>query len=334
MEQRRPIRMICGGAVGVALLVGGCSAASSGTGPNNPSPPDSSPLAEYWNAVWGTDLSPAERARRDDEAHTRREEMIAQCMNEAGFTYIPIPPMPQQIYDPDDWRPDDRQWVMEYGYGQLVAPEGWQPDWGLTVEIPADPNQEIIANLSDAERRAYTLALHGPARHADDPVGEGDRGCNGVAWDLFNASRAASLFNSEEFAPLFEAWEAARIEFGSQITDADLDWVSCMADAGYPGFTRQDDALQSFMDEKNQLFSRIGDHDWVALGPPTPANHPAWAELHDREIPLALADLDCREATNFTARQDARTFEFEAQFLNDHRAAFNALRDAAEQFTN
>jgi len=43
------------------------------------------------------------------------------------------------------------------------------------------------------------------------------------------------------------------------------------------------------------------------------------------------ADLDCRNQVDFVAREQERRIAAETQFVNDHRVALEALRDAAEQ---
>jgi len=53
--------------------------------------------------------------------------------------------------------------------------------------------------------------------------------------------------------------------------------------------------------------------------------------LRERELEIALADFDCRVASDFSARQEARRIEIETQFVDDHHAALTALRAAAEQ---
>lgn len=273
---------------------------------------DISPMQEFWSAIYGTDLSPQERAQRANDENAWREQVVTQCMHDAGFTYLFVPPPESPIYYSEDWAPDSMEWVLQYGYGQVRTPPGWDT-FGL--ESPPDPNQEYVNNLSDSERRAYSERL----AH-----------CQTQAWARFNETNPAGLRLSDEFAQLFEAWESLSDRL-SDVSEADRAWSSCMADAGYPGFERQIDAQMSIADARSGLWHQLGDWDWVSNGPPTPDNHPAWAEMHAREVTLATIDLTCREQVSYREYQQVLRLQLEKQFVTDHIRELEALRTAAEQ---
>ena len=61
-----------------------------------------------------------------------------------------------------------------------------------------------------------------------------------------------------------------------------------------------------------------------------PLESTAFRELHAQEIVIALADFDCRVATDFDARERAARFADEEAFVEAHQQEFEALRLAVE----
>ncbi len=55
------------------------------------------------------------------------------------------------------------------------------------------------------------------------------------------------------------------------------------------------------------------------------------AALGEEEVELALADLGCREETDYRQKAQDIQFELEEQFIADHESELEALRAAAEQ---
>ena len=53
--------------------------------------------------------------------------------------------------------------------------------------------------------------------------------------------------------------------------------------------------------------------------------------LGEKEIALALVDLDCREQTDYRERQADVQRQVEEQFIADHKAELDALVAASEQ---
>jgi len=301
------------------------------------------PLDEYLDSIVGTHLSNEARIQQWEQQNQRRIELVTQCMHDAGFEYDDnnIPGLvrfggtgPELA----DSRPlDNRNWVSQYGY-QIVSRDRTSIDFdGVFPEH----------DLTETELAAFHRTLSGPPC---EEWGEVDRigcstptdwtrreiaemqGCEGQAqlqiWD----ESPTGLSYSDEFASLFEAIEYFQVEFRRVIGDEEIDWAACMANNGHPGFERR---------ENEDVFSfwslperQIVDADWSIVtrpGNPTLANSPALQELLEQEINLALADLDCRTAVDYRARQTARRIAAETQFINDHQPELAALRDAAEQ---
>ncbi len=99
--------------------------------------------------------------------------------------------------------------------------------------------------------------------------------------------------------------------------------------AGHPGFTAQFDAQNSIYEAQSALYEATPvDDEGTGSGEPDQA---AMDDLGEQEITLALADLDCREETDYRQRAEDIQFAVEEQFVADHRSELEALRAAAEQ---
>ena len=262
---------------------------------------ESGTTAEFWAAPIVLKLAelgvqpgfedPEEALRQANEIAAQVEEYVAQCMHDAGFEYIPIS-QPRHISIPN--RRMDREWIAQYGYGV-----NFKPDL-VEVQDFVDPNFDIQSLLSDAELSAYNLSLDG---------------CRGWAWEQVEdipdphnniIPGAVDVFNSNEFAPLRLAISQNLATDIPEVLTATGDWSNCLADAGWPGFTQILDAW-FYVEEHRDDFS-------IA-----------------REIELALADNDCRVATDWHNRTNAAIEQSQNQFITDHAADFKALRDAIEQ---
>ena len=340
------------GAAALALSIGGCGIIGSAQGATSNSGAATSPrspLAEIMATVWGNNLTPEELALKFDAQNKRREELIAQCLTQAGFEYVPNPGTVGVTNVNDNmWRPDDRDWVVQYGYGMIYSP------WSDVVDMPVaehtyvDPNTTYVDSLSDSEREAYYAALYGPPYDvAPSGIVADDgqiidmeafmelQGCWGKAqYQIDDGSRDRAI-TSSEFAPLFDAMNKMNEELWNTVAEPDHDWAACMAGAGYPNLERQFEAQNLISEEQQEFFN---DFDWQAWdfdkqGSPSPGNTPALAVIGQHELEIALADLDCRESVDYQARMDKRRVVAENQFIQDNRAALDALLAVAEQFS-
>jgi len=289
-----------------------------------------SPLAEYLSLVWGTDLSPDERAQRDYDLNRRQQELIAQCMQEAGFEFYPE--LGEASVNPirTDWRPDDREWVAQWGYGLTRNPEAEMP--APPVQEGTNPNYEYFSSLSEAEAQAYNEALYGAPIDDENHVWTWEEmGCWGFAQNETATASPIDLVASQEFAPLFEALNQLEsdVTLADQRAAIEREWAVCMADAGYPGLESRWDAQDQFSTEVDEFLK-----DWWEQYGEDPTGTPEMTELGRREVELALADLDCRESVNYQTRLNSAQYELEARFVEEHRADLEALRAAAEQMSS
>jgi hypothetical protein len=317
-------------------LISGCSAGNSCTAASAiteistvetelaAQPVGRSPLDEYLSLVLGLGLSHDEQLSHFTAQNVRQEELTAQCMNNLGFDYAIYAQRNPVLTNDDLTRPlNDPDWLSQWGYGILESPNG-------AVQIPIiergtftenDPNIRIFETLSEGEQEQWLNALWGEVTDVDDYGFVLDEviGCIDIARESSQEFTPFSIFLTDEFAPLFNSWVEMTWMLHEDISEADRDWASCMADAGFSGLYRQIDA-------------EIGIHNAIVE---VLADEDVSVELLDyfreREIETALADFNCRNLVNFAVRRAAHEHVVEAQFVNDHRLALAALRDAAEQ---
>lgn len=313
------------GALGIALVIGlgGCSLLP---GAQAELDWEDSPLNSYLNSSAG--MSEEEMNDHFLAQQQEIEEHVAECMADEGFEYIPVDQSQYGgvSFGSDEWDPDSREWVEEYGYGAVNFPgRDEQPD---PDEQPVDPNQEYVASLSESEMAAYYETLYGPQPTEDELDEEGgyeydpdNAGCYGSAQQEVTGE---DPYSSEEFKPIMDAINEfyTDVQNDPALSDLNAAWSSCMADAGYSGFTTQQDAQNSIYDEINAYYEGQTEHV---------EDDPALAEIQEREIDLALADLECRESTDYRQQSLRLQFELEEQFVQEHKAELEALKAALQE---
>jgi hypothetical protein len=326
----------------ISLIATSCAPASGVD--NNPiitsnGVTDTSPLTEFWALAWpGSDIPFAESAAQQLNEELRRQEIIAQCMHEAGFEYlIDISWVGTGTEYTDAWRPDDRDWVAQFGFG-VMDPVGS----GQIITSPrmdSDPNFEIRERLSPAELEAYWIAFSGPPSEIEthsrlpEPQGCFGQGVLAVPWEQSRMESAG--FGELEWA-LVELDGYLRNEHPA-VLEVYSDWASCMADAGHPGLSRPWDGARQIQRHKETILTGHVTIPWEdhpnnpnnsgqPIPPPT-----GLAELQEQEITLALDDFDCRKSVNFSERIRSITITAETQFFADYRTQLEAFRAWAEQ---
>lgn len=286
------------------------------------------PLDEYFEDLYA-DWTP----ESGDAQMRQMEELVAQCMSEEGFEYIPVDHSGGQSFSSDDLDVEwgTREFAELYGYGATTDP--WSD---LMEEVPEDggdqwfdPNEEYVSSMSESEQEAYYLALYGdqtgPAE-GEEEEWEWDweqAGCQG--WAQNEAWGGGDSDDGEQFRALQDdmnaMWEATMSD--PRIAAVEAEWASCMADAGYTGLAAVGDAEQAFYDELNSLWE-----DAYADIPPD-ADEEAWMaveesiedtrnEMTAREIETAMADYDCRDEVDYTTVQQDVNFEYQQEFVDTH----------------
>jgi hypothetical protein len=318
----------------LALLLSGCSGSEGDDKGSSAEAEQESPLMKYLGAVYGGNLSPEEQEEMFAEQQRQSEELVAQCMQDEGFEYTPATNTGVSYSSSDDtkWQPDDREWVAQYGYGAVNSPFSEEPP---PEEEFVDPNADYVASLSESEQMAFYEALYGTPPEEEEMSEGGEvpydwtqAGCQGAAQHEVAGEDPSQ---SEEFKPLFDAINELHSDTASWpgMAELDAEWATCMEDAGQGGHANPMEAQNSVYDEMNKLYENVDmPEEPTAPVEPDQAAMDAVAEL---EVELALADLDCREETDYRERHAEITREVEQQFIDDHKAELDAMVASVEQ---
>ncbi|WP_102192784.1 hypothetical protein [Microbacterium aurantiacum] len=321
----------------LVLALAGCS---GGPGADKLDYEDS-PLNKYLSAAWGGDLSPEEQQKQFDEQSRQQEELMAECMAAEGFEYKPNTQNGGVAFSDDggEWDPESREWVEKYGYGMVNSPWNEQMEENPPEEN-TDPNADYIASLSESEQTAYYETLYG-APPEEDAMTEGatfeynweDAGCQGAAQ---HEVQGDDPWQADEFAGLVEKmnelWSST--QESPEFKELNAAWASCMADAGEPGFKAQQDASTSISDEQSKIYEAAYGDGTTPVDPETvedPNKSPEMKKLGEREIELALKDLECRKETSYQEKSLKIQFAQEEKFIADNKADLEAFKAAAEQ---
>ena len=321
----------------MVFILTGCGGAPSGDELSY----EDSPLNEYLSAAWGGDLSPEEQQKKMEEQQAKVEALVAQCMADEGFEYTPNTDSGTIMSDGGEWEPDKREWVEKYGYGYVNSPFAEQVEENPAEET-TDPNGEYVMSLSESEQTAFYETLYGPTPSEEEMSEDGsyeynweEAGCQGWAQHELEGDDPTQ---SEEFSELRTKIEElySTTQDSPELADLNAEWASCMADKGEPGFTKQMDAGQSIMDEQNKIYEAAFGDGSEPVDPESadfedPNESPEMKALTEREIELALVDLECREKTSFTKKSLEIQFAIEEKFIAANKADLDAFKAAAEQ---
>lgn len=211
------------------------------------------------------------------------EALIATCMADAGFEYVPVDVTAMlevgkwMRADPDMSR---EEYKSQWGYGISTRTDNPPREIGLGSQ-----NIEIYENLSDSEKVAYDRTLFGDdpdvtfALMLDDEDFSGLDGCTGGAVE--------SVFPPEMMSASFVNPKDVLIESDPRVQAAEEAWMECMAEDGYE-YEDQDEII----DEYDELLETVtdGEDPEDLSGQALDALH----ELQADEIAVALKDLECQ----------------------------------------
>lgn len=196
-----------------------------------------------------------------EERLMAHEELIAECMRERGWEYIPTLPADAVI---------EREHALAEAAGREL------PDVD-DLDLPPDPNEGIIAELSDAEKEARADAYWG-----DLERGGTDPGCYASTYE---AAWGFNPFDPEIEQQVVDMEAATRAD--PRVVEALARYVDCVAAEGYE-VSGTDDLFAHYIAREEELSARRdeeGDSDalaaeWDALQ----AEKYAAFEVHDRCI--------------------------------------------------
>ena len=298
----------------VAISISGCAA-----GAPESTARELSPIEQYMSVGQGTEFDREAMKAQGDAQLLAQEELVAACMKEQGFVYVPFPPTPLgfDFSLVGSSEVDSPEWIERYGYGIVNAPD--RED----VVISADPNVEIVESLSESDKKAYTVTLWGgpDAYTADGEYDPTLGGCFGAATVELAAQ---DPLTDKRFAPLQDAVLDfyTRLMTEPEVVELDTRWAQCMDAAGHGPYVSQLDALAEINGEYVVTVNEQG-------GAAT--QDPALRELADRELILARADLECREEVDYRAQYAPVRNALEERFVEENLADLEAFKTAAEQ---
>lgn len=278
-----------------------------------------------------------ETAVRQDPARAAAqvEELIAGCMAEQGFEYVPrtaAGPAPEAALSEVDDGLDPIEFAQQWGYAITTGPPDDSPSPGPSPEV-VDPNETIRATMTATELAAYDEALWGVSpENADgaeyvEPTGD-RRGCHAAAND---AVYGAGMDEDDPFAGLMEEmtrmWESVPTD--DRVLAAQADWAACMADAGHLGLARIGDGETTVAD----LVQPIVDEVYATVPEDASEEERVAAQalvdervaaITPQEIEIAVADMTCRAQVRYEDVYAEVDRDLQQQFYDAHRVELEA----------
>ena len=267
----------------LALFIAACGAASGETGGEGSS---ATTLPLPGTQAFG--LNEQEFTTYVEEV----ESLIAQCMAEAGFEYVPVDVtaiLEVGVWmraDPDMSREDFK---TQWGYGISTRTDDPAREVGL-----GDQNLDIYEGLSESEKIAYDRTLFGDDPDAtfaltlDDEDFSGTGGCTQEA--------VTTVFPAEMLSSSFINPKDVLIESDPRVIAAEEEWADCMSEDGYE-YEDQDEIIEEYEDRYDELLDGNDPEDLAA------ADLDALADLQSEEIAVALKDLECQAFVDPVVRE-------------------------------
>lgn len=260
--------------LGLALVAAAC-AATAGVDPTDGSTSTSIPLP----GTQAFGLTEAEFTEYVEEV----EGLIAGCMAEAGFEYVPV----------------DVTAVLEVGIWMRADPnisrEEYKSQWGYGISTRTDnppreiglgqQNIQIYESLPESEQIAYDRTLFGDDTDAtfalmlDDEDFSGLGGCTEEA--------VSAVFPEEMMSSSFINPKDVLIEGDPRVIAADEAWMDCMSEEGYE-YEDQDEIIEEYEERYEALTDGEDPEDLSG------EDLAALEELQAEEIAVALRDLECQ----------------------------------------
>jgi hypothetical protein len=342
MKTRLAVALVC--ALGLTAC-GGDPTTPAASGDNT----GDSPLAEYMGAEFASGRpqvrmisGQGEGQSEEDLAKQRKvEDLIASCMRDQGFRYVPVPPRAddKSTFDEAFKLPPDK-FAEQYGYGISTL------DFKDPGADDDNPNTAIRNALSAQAKKAYDKALDGdggglviavPGKATSGK--QGPQGCRGKAIEqVFGKPKGDPGQEMRRFDGLFKDLEALRkrIEADQRVVDAAKAWSDCMADARYTGLSKPEDARQKVQQRWERLLgiqSQPGPGGGVtSVSPKKPKDvDPAQlAALKKYELAIAKADYTCAKDHYDPAYKQVRN-ELEREFVDTHKTVLEQYKEWAAQ---
>lgn len=213
------------------------------------------------------------------------ESLIADCMAEAGFEYVPVDfTTLRKAMTSDKSAPglSSSEYLREYGHGITTQEEKPIVAIGL-----GDQNRRILEGLSEIDRVAYRRTLWGENDDATFAFGLESEdfsrtgGCTREAVE--------QVFDPTEIAATYFNPADALILLDPRAQDALDEFATCMSDAGFA--YRHPDDVDIDLQIRYDTLVQGRDHDEL-----TAAETEALRELQDEERAVTAASDQCERA--------------------------------------
>jgi hypothetical protein len=212
----------------------------------------------------------------------KTQALIAQCMADAGFEYIPV--------DVKTVETAQARVRSEPGYTRRTYKE----KWGLGVTTRFDhpvrdtglgPNLKIWKSLPESDQEAYSHTLWGDDPGADFvwSFDEEDFSSTGGC----TRKAVAQVFTPAQLKGTYVNPKDVLVDSDPRIIEALHNWSKCMHARGYDYKKDQDEIIDEYGERLDQL---VGDSDPTKL---TGTRLAALHKLQQQEIKVSLADVEC-----------------------------------------
>jgi hypothetical protein len=213
----------------------------------------------------------------------KSQALIAACMNEAGFEYIPV--------DVKTIEAAQARVRKEPGYTR----RSYKEKWGLGVTTRFDspvrdtglgPNLAIYNGLSESDRAAYSRTLWGDDPRADFvfALDEEDFSRTGGC----TRKAVEQVFTPVQLRGAYVNPKDVLVDSDPRILEARENWSKCMEERGYEYEEDQDEIIEEYQERLDKLLD--GDDPATLTGPAAEALR----KVQEQEIAVSLADLECQ----------------------------------------
>ncbi len=214
------------------------------------------------------------------------EALIATCMSDAGFEYIPVDyATVRKAMDADKTAPglSDEEYAATFGYGITTQPQLAGANTPASIGL-GEQNIQIFNSLPSADQDAYNHTLFGEntdatfavTLEAEDFSETG--GCTRTAIE--------QVFSPEELSVAYYNPGDALIEQDPRVIDAIAAWSDCVREAGFD----YDNPEEIESDLEDRLDAILDGADPETLSAAAQAE---LTQLQGEERAIAVADLEC-----------------------------------------
>jgi hypothetical protein len=213
----------------------------------------------------------------------KAQALIAKCMNEAGFEYIPV--------DVKTVEAAQARVRADPGYTR----RSYKEKWGLGVTTRFDkpvrdtglgPNLKIWKGLPPADQEAYSRTLWGEDPTADFVFAFDEEDFSSTGGCTRKA--VAKVFTPEQLKGTYVNPKDVLVDSDPRIIEARRNWSKCMRSRGYDYKEDQDEIIEEYGERLDELLD--GDDPRTLTG----QRAAALSKLQKEEIAVSLADLDCQ----------------------------------------